>query len=74
MLVKCILAGLVISDAEIGLSDELEISKIGDKVYPVVNIDGKKFVLGEQIQGARRRQLDSRGTAVHLARKIEDTS
>ncbi|KAI9764385.1 MAG: hypothetical protein M1840_008523 [Geoglossum simile] len=75
ILVRCILADLVTQYSAKGFvegSDIPTIVEVDGKPRQEVQIDGKKFILGDQIAWPLRGHLSSRATAVHLAREPGD--
>ncbi|KAI9762289.1 MAG: hypothetical protein M1840_001433 [Geoglossum simile] len=77
LMVKCILAGLVLSPPDVGLPMELEHPRT-TLVYGVprlvVEVGQQVFVLGGRVVSSPRNHLVCRGTVVHRARRMGGTA
>lgn len=74
-LVQCILASLLPGDSGITPPKESIFVQLDDGTVRLeVQVGGDKFILGDQIVGPQRDHLIGRAAAVHLARRITDTT
>lgn len=75
IIVQCIFASLLPGDSGITPPQESMFVQIDDETVCLeVQIGGDRFILGDQIVGPQRDHLLGCATAIHLARKIIDTS
>jgi hypothetical protein len=75
-LVNCILTGFLLRDTAVGLAndDQLGVLDVDGRPRAMVAVDGKKFVLGDQITWPARDRLISRATTIHMARTVHDST
>lgn len=74
-IVQCILASLLPGDSGITPPQEsMFVSLKGGTVGLEVQVGGDRFILGDQVVGPQRDHLLGRATAIHLARRIADTT
>ena len=74
-LVQCILASLLPGDSGITPPQESMFVQLDDETVCLeVQVGGDRFILGDQIVGPQGDHLLGRATAIHLARRITDTT